>query len=384
MSLGGAEKVFYQHIHEFSKRYNVIVCLFTKKNFNPHFAIDNEIIELDDKITSNVVKRWWYRKKKLELIIKEQKIDVCISHMEGPNFLNSILSVNCKKILVAHGSVSTNPQKSKLNKLISNNFLIPVLYNRCNYIVSVSEVMTIEHIKLGIKKNKAITINNFFEAADIIHKAEEPTDFDTIFNTFDVLVTVGRLAPQKNQKLMLDIFAYLKENGRKEKLLIIGDGPLKNNLIKHSESLGLNVSELNNNILHDNTDIIFAGAQHNPFKYVAKSKAFLLTSNNEGFPLVLGEAMACGTPIVSIDCPTGPREMLSAPGTVFKDTVDNYANLYCGNLVNYSAADLNIWHEAIVDILDNSEKFHQLKGNCQHKALEYDKKTILQKWYDII
>ena len=68
-----------------------------------------------------------------------------------------------------------------------------------------------------------------------------------------------------------------------------------------------------------NYDVYFVGLQQNPFKYIRPATAFVFPSAWEGFPLALGEAMTCGIPVVSTDCPTGPREML-APTTAAPTT----------------------------------------------------------------
>ncbi|HQE11940.1 MAG TPA: hypothetical protein PLQ78_04270 [Flavipsychrobacter sp.] len=112
MTLGGAEKVFYEHLMAFSKHYKVYVCLFDTQHIYEGFPFENTLIHLDETPPKNPLSRWLYRKKRLQQIISDYKIDVCISHMEGPNFLNSITNSRCKKILVAHGSITINPQKS--------------------------------------------------------------------------------------------------------------------------------------------------------------------------------------------------------------------------------------------------------------------------------
>ncbi len=85
---------------------------------------------------------------------------------------------------------------------------------------------------------------------------------------------------------------------RRVRLLILGDGPLRNDLAKVVMELGL----------HDSVEL--AGYVDNPLKYFAHADVFALSSLVEGMPNVLVEAMMCGCTPVSTDCPTGPRELL--------------------------------------------------------------------------
>lgn len=387
LPLGGAEKVFYDHTIVFSKYYNVSVCLFDAKNIYEGFKLDNPVFELDDRLLKNPLKRWNYRKKRLRQIIQTNNIDVCISHMEGPNFLNSFTHSSCKKILVSHGSIKVNPQKSGLDRFFTLNVLIPYLYNKADTIVAVSRDLMEEHIEAGVKEEKVKCINNFFEIERIRKMAEESTIADTIFAKYNVLVNVGRVANQKNQRFLVKLIKHLREQGRNEKLMILGDGDLKNELIVQARSSGLNVFVSGENELNEEADILLMGAQHNPYQFVAKSKIFVLSSFNEGFPLVLGESLACGVPIVSVDCPTGPRELLSANGD-FTKTVSAFERLDCGNLVRYftgdEAGDLKIWEAAVADLLDNPVNYETVKNNCAPKAARYDRPIIVQQWRDLM
>ena len=125
-----------------------------------------------------------------------------------------------------------------------------------------------------------------------------------------MLVTSGRLALQKNHAALIALFARLLER-RRARLVLIGDGELRQPLIDQARSLGLRVAEGPDG----DADVYFLGFQDNPFRLQRHADLFVLPSGWEGFPMVLGEAMACGLPIVSADCPTGPREFL-APDTL--------------------------------------------------------------------
>ena len=82
------------------------------------------------------------------------------------------------------------------------------------------------------------------------------------------------------------------------RLIILGEGERREQLEKLIEDLG---------IAHA---VSMPGWVDNPYSFMAKADLFVLSSNNEGMPMVLGEALICGCPVVSTDCPTGPREYL--------------------------------------------------------------------------
>lgn len=113
-----------------------------------------------------------------------------------------------------------------------------------------------------------------------------------------VIVTVGRLAEQKDQRTLLRAFA-LSQEAAPSRLVMLGDGPLRSDLEALSGELGIKGR------------VAFLGFVPDPFPYVAAADLFVLSSIFEGSPNALIQALALRVPVVSTDCPSGPREILA-------------------------------------------------------------------------
>lgn len=114
-----------------------------------------------------------------------------------------------------------------------------------------------------------------------------------------VMIGMGRLEPQKNFRLLLKAFALLRKS-RKAQLIILGEGSERAALEGLVSELGLQ------------EDVHLPGFVNDPFNYLAHADAFVLSSDWEGLPTVLIEALALGTPVVSTDCTSGPQEILNS------------------------------------------------------------------------
>jgi glycosyltransferase involved in cell wall biosynthesis len=114
-----------------------------------------------------------------------------------------------------------------------------------------------------------------------------------------LLLAAGKLRPQKGFPPLLEACARLRAQ-RPARLLILGEGPERRRLEARVRALGLA------------GDVSLPGFQRNPFAFMARCGAFVLSSEWEGLPAVLIQAMACGAPVVATDCPSGPAEILGA------------------------------------------------------------------------
>jgi glycosyltransferase involved in cell wall biosynthesis len=113
-----------------------------------------------------------------------------------------------------------------------------------------------------------------------------------------VVLGCGRLVAQKDFPTLLRAFALLRRY-RPARLVILGDGPDREPLRALAAALGVAA------------DLDLPGFEPNPFRFMARAGAFALSSMREGSPNVLVQALACGCPVVSTDCPSGPREILA-------------------------------------------------------------------------
>jgi len=180
------------------------------------------------------------------------------------------------------------------------------IYNNQN-LISVSQGVA-DDLRDQIKLNSNIfVIYNPFDLARIQRLSIEKNSSlpDTSY-----AIHVGRYAPQKRHDLLLS--AWKEANLGLELILLTNPNPELQGLI---DSNGLT------NQVH------IVGFQQNPFPWVAKAELLVLCSDHEGMPNVLIEALACGTRVVSTDCPSGPREILNGERSRWLVPMDNSAAL---------------------------------------------------------
>lgn len=150
----------------------------------------------------------------------------------------------------------------------------------------------------GVYEHNISVIYNPQDIDELQQRAEEPIqdDWFTVANE-PILIAAGRLTKQKGFESLIKAFAILNSK-TKCRLVILGRGDLEQALKNLVEELGLTAH------------VRFLGFQKNPLKYIKHSSVFVLSSIWEAMPMILAEAMAVGIPVVSFDCPSGPREML--------------------------------------------------------------------------
>ena len=174
-------------------------------------------------------------------------------------------------------------------------------------------------------------------------------------NTQPRIVSVGRLTPQKNQKLLIDAFKQICNSYPEHTLSIYGDGELKEKLSKMIVDYGID----NKVFLHGNIE--------NVHEEISNSELFVLPSNYEGLSNALLEAMIIGLPCISTDC-AGSSEYI----------VDGKSGL----LVPVNDRDALV--TAMQKMLDNEELRQRCQKGAKNIIKRVDKDVVLKKWFEII
>ena len=139
---------------------------------------------------------------------------------------------------------------------------------------------------------------NPVEVADIDRLADEAVDHPWLDGDHEVVLSVGRLDSPKDYGTLVRAFAEVNRKRPATRLVIAGTGSERDQLLELADSLGVG------------EELSLPGYVENPYRYMQRASVFALSSRYEGLPTVLIEALACGCPTVSTDCPSGPNEFL--------------------------------------------------------------------------
>lgn len=325
---GGAQKVALTHIKALQEDdFDItLIVLERSGNYNIPDNVNIKFLSKSDIKDSKSKKLLKFPKLIINLAkyLKQEKLNLCISHLERADFINILSKVlyQHKTLCVIHSNLSSNYKEFSFRNYIYSN-LIKTIHHQADLLLPVSKGVELDLIQMGLSKNKIKTIPNPFFIKEIQTQASQPLgEYKAIFKK-ETIISVARLSKEKGVFHTIKVFAEIKKTNSKLRYIILGDGALRQNHINLAKKLKLKIYTVwNNQDIKEDYDIYFLGFSQNPFNFIANSKIYILSSQYEGLPNVIIESLICGTPVISTDVKSGPREIL-APETEINISTDS-------------------------------------------------------------
>lgn len=343
MYCGGAQRVMAVLANYFDEnKYDVVLVTDfppTKKEYPLSKTIQRFFLRPNNN--GNIIFKNFSRILNLRKIVKKQSPDVILSFLGRPNLrmLISTIGLKCKKIV----SVRNDPNKEYgsyyLKKMLAN--ILFCLADGCIF-------QTDEASKYFWKQ-----ISN---KSKIIFNPVDDKFYKIPYNkNRKGIITIGRLEQQKNHKLLIDAYALCLKRNIKEDLFIYGDGKLRGELESYVKEKGIE------------DHVHFKGVVINVQEKLGDAKLFVLSSDYEGMPNALMEAMASGVAVISTDCPCG------GPRTLIQNEMQ-------GILVPCN--DTEAMANAIIKILNG--KYLDIGKNARERAASFETEKIVKIWEEYL
>ncbi|MFD1771528.1 glycosyltransferase [Sphingobacterium suaedae] len=360
---GGAEKVISLLLDELVADYDVHLFLFENvihfniaKGVNVHI-LGNGKRDLLSKSFSFITTARNYQR-----LIKLYKITRSISFLTRPNFVNGILKTFQPRIktIISERCFPSIAYKSHYLRYLLYKLLIPLLYNRADLLFSNSVYINKDLSENFGLKIPAEVIYNPVKINMLSH--EVPFTFKETFH----IVTVGKLVPIKNHIMILKALSGVSFDFR---FHLVGKRIKDQEITQFIDESGFAA----NVTLHGDVKDV------NP--YLMQASLFVLSSNSEGVPNVILEAMACGLPVISTNCWSGPLELLNDNEEVVIENGSFYLGKY-GVLINTN--DCTALTRALQFFYENPNQLKHYSTRSLERVKKYSVEAIYKKFKSIL
>jgi glycosyltransferase involved in cell wall biosynthesis len=295
---GGAEKATVRLIKGFVER-GFKVDLLLSKAAGPYIKMIPEKCRIIGFNSNRVI----FSLGKLINYLKVNKPFALISVLSHANVISSFAKMfyNGDTKIILTQRINLTSSKVNLKSLRSKllPFFMFLTYWKADKIVAVSKGVAEDLEKrIHYLRNRVEYIYNPIIVPEILQQGKQVIAHSWFNNKeVPIILSAGRLTPQKDYPVLLKAFSIVRKEIECH-LVILGEGEERNNLNDLAKDLEIY------------EDVWMPGFVDNPYKYMTKANLFVSSSKSEGFPNALIEAMACGTAVVSTDCPSGPVEIL--------------------------------------------------------------------------
>ncbi len=366
---GGAERIAGYLSKYLSQEHEVF--LFLENPENIVYDYGGQIIDVGKDGSE-------YLEYNVKVAKIKYNIDVSISHMEQFNHINIRTRGRDIVIVTEHNSQRMMEPRVYVDEIQNKN-----LYFLADHIVAVSEGVRNEIIEdTGVDPKDVSTIYNFFECKEVRLMSEkyinlpiENSNSSYEIDECKLIMSIGRLVEQKDHVRLLKQFEILHRKNKRTKLLIIGSGKLESFLKDMISNLKLDDS------------IFILPYMVNPFPILKSADVFVLSSRYEGYGNVLLEAMALNVPVISVDCISGPREILS-DNVDYRKKITGWEIAERGILVtehdSERTGETGYLAEAMEKVLQDDKLRKKIAGAAKGWIEKRSNMEIFHQWTDCI
>jgi N-acetylgalactosamine-N,N'-diacetylbacillosaminyl-diphospho-undecaprenol 4-alpha-N-acetylgalactosaminyltransferase len=297
---------------------------------------------------------------RLHRFLGARKPSLAVSFLTRANVATALSMALRRRPFILSERVDTSAHLGSGASARFSRMLVRLTYPRASALIAVSSGVADTLVRdFGVKRERIHVAANPVDVERITSMASEQPSIEV---GPDDCVAMGRLVPNKNFALAIRAFAA---SGRPGRLIILGEGPERAALEALARELGLA------------DRCIFPGFAANPYAVLARAGLFILSSNAEGFPNSLVEAMAVGTPVVSTDCRAGPSEILD---TAITDELSGIAAGRGGYLVRPNDPEAMAAAIALV----TNEARDALSSAARARAGMYTVDRAVAAYWDVI
>jgi glycosyltransferase involved in cell wall biosynthesis len=293
---GGAEQAMVTLMNAFVDKGYTVDLVLCKSGGTLQRQLSDSV-----KVINLHAKNLYFCLPRLMVFLKSRKPRVMLTTLDLASIIALIArrmtSVQTRIIIRVANTVSV--QKRNWIKKKIEYILLSCIYPWADKIIAVSQSVADDLVKyINLQPEHVDYIYNPVITPRMMTMANEPLAHPWFKpGQPPVILGVGRLTRQKNFDKLLLALAQIREV-RSSRLLILGEGEQRENLQSWTSRLKLT------------DEVSMPGFVDNPFPYMKNAAVFVLSSSWEGLPAVLIQALACGCPVVSTDCPSGPNEIL--------------------------------------------------------------------------
>lgn len=345
--LGGIEKILLMKAEYFSKNFKYDVTILTQNNKKNYFfssAMENKsfkVISFNKNLYNNFFLRQFQRIVyffELHKLVLNKNYDLIISTGSIVDVFLPFLKNKAKIIKEIHTT-----KKIKIN-IFSFKYLYNIIQEIWLKKYDKVVILTNEDKRNWKLSNLKVIANSLPFYSEKISKCENKK-----------IISVGRLEYEKGYDILIDVWKIISKKYPDWILEIYGDGRERKKLQEKINILGLEKT------------FLLRGATENIQDKYLESSIYVMSSRFEGFGLVLIESMSCGLPVVSFDCPCGPKDIIK--------------NKEDGFLIKFG--DIEAMAEKIEYLILNKEKRKLFGKNARNNVQRFSQKNIMNQWKEL-